>query len=166
MSLKTLIEDNRSAIDANPANAAAMFAVTGRLAGTTEVAVRARGHELTVDEPPVLGGADLGANPVEHALIALASCQAITYRFWAAQLGIELDGLDVVAEGDLDVRGFFGFDDGVRAGFTKVRLKVTPSGPESPERYRQLADAVDAHCPVHDLFSHATPIERTLAVTV
>jgi hypothetical protein len=55
MSLKTLIEDNRSAIEANPANAAAMFAVTGRLTGTTEVAVRARGHELTVDEPPVLG---------------------------------------------------------------------------------------------------------------
>jgi uncharacterized OsmC-like protein len=126
----------------------------------------ARGHELTVDEPPVLGGADLGANPVEHALIALASCQAITYRFWAAQLGIELDGLEVVAEGDLDVRGFFGFDDAVRAGFTSVRLKVTPSGPEPAERYQQLADAVDAHCPVYDIFSHATPIERTIAVAV
>ncbi len=166
MSLKTLIDDNRGAIEADPANAAAVFAVAGRLVGTTEVAVRARGHELTVDEPPVLGGTDAGANPVEHALIALASCQAVTYRFWAAQLGIELDGLEVIAEGDLDVRGFFGFDDGVRPGFTSVRLKVIPSGPESADRYQQLADAVDAHCPVYDLFSHATPIERTLAVSV
>jgi uncharacterized OsmC-like protein len=164
MSLTTLIDDSRSAIAADPANAAAAFTVTGRLVGTTEVAVRARGHALTVDEPPALGGADLGPNPVEHALIALASCQAVTYRFWAAQLGIELDGLEVVAEGDLDVRGFFGFDDGVRPGFTSVRLKVTPSGPEPAERYQQLADAVDAHCPVYDLFSHATPIERTVAV--
>jgi len=166
VSLKTLIDDNRGAIEADPANAAAVFAVAGRLVGTTEVAVRARGHEITVDEPPVLGGTDVGANPVEHALIALASCQAITYRFWAAQLGIELDGLEVIAEGDLDVRGFFGFDDSVRPGFTSVRLKVIPSGPESAQRYQQLADAVDAHCPVYDLFSHATPIERTLAVSV
>jgi uncharacterized OsmC-like protein len=166
VSLKTLIDDNRSAIEADQANAAAVFAVAGRLVGTTEVAVRARGHEITVDEPPVLGGTDVGANPVEHALIALASCQAITYRFWAAQLGIELEGLEVIAEGDLDVRGFFGFDDGVRPGFTSVRLKVIPSGPEPAERYQQLADAVDANCPVYDLFSHATPIERTLAVSV
>jgi uncharacterized OsmC-like protein len=165
MSLKKLIEDTRSAIDANPANAAAAFAVTGQLVGTTEVAVRARGHQLTVDEPPALGGADLGANPVELALGALASCQAITYRFWAAKLGIELDSVDVVAEGDLDVRGFFGFEDGVRPGFTAVRLKVTPVGPEPAARYLQLADAVDAHCPVRDLFSDATPIERTIAVT-
>jgi uncharacterized OsmC-like protein len=164
MSLVTLIDNSRDAIEADPANAAAAFAATGRLVGTTEIAVRARGHELTVDEPPALGGTDLGATPVEHALIALASCQAVTYRFWAAQLGIELDGLEVVAEGDLDVRGFFGFDDGVRPGFTSVRLKVIPSGPEPTERYQQLADAVDAHCPVYDLFSHATPIERTITV--
>jgi uncharacterized OsmC-like protein len=164
MSLKKLIDDSRSAIAADPAQANAAFSVTGQLVGTTEVAVRARGHELTVDEPPALGGADLGANPVEHALIALASCQAITYRFWAAELGIELDSVDVTAEGDLDVRGFFGIDESVRPGFTAVRLKVTPSGPEPAERYQQLADAVDQHCPVLDLFSHATPVERTVAV--
>jgi putative redox protein len=165
MSLKTLIEDSRSAIDADPANAAAAFKATGQLVGTTEVAVRAGSKTLTVDEPPALGGTDLGANPVEHALIALASCQAITYRFWAAQLGIELDSVEVTAEGDLDVRGFFGFDDAVRPGFTAVRLKVTPIGPESAARYQRLADAVDEHCPVLDLFSNATPVERAIAVT-
>ncbi len=130
----------------------------------TEVATRARHHAHTVDEPAALGGEDAGANPLEHALIALASCQAITYRFWAAKLGIELEGIEIVAEGDLDVRGFFGFDDGVRPGFTAVRLQVTAIGPESSERYQELADAVDAHCPVYDLFSHPTPIERTIAV--
>ena len=71
----------------------------------------------------------------------------------------------MVAEGDLDVRGFFGFDNSVRPGFTAVRLKVTPIGPETAERYQQLADAVDIHCPVYDLFSNATPVSRTMAVT-
>ena len=164
MALNTLIEASRTAIEADPAKADVSFTTTGRLVGTTEVALRARNHTLTVDEPAALGGADLGANPVEHALIALASCQAITYRFWAAKLGIELDSVEVSAEGDLDLRGFLGFDESIRPGFTAVRLKITPIGPESAERYQELADAVDQHCPVLDLFSNDTPVERTIAV--
>lgn len=50
------------------------------------------------------------------------------------------------------------------SGIAAVSLKVTPTGPESAERYQQLADAVDTHCPVYDIFSHPTPIERTIAV--
>jgi uncharacterized OsmC-like protein len=164
MSLKPLIDASIDAITADPANGRFSFTVDGELTGPTEVALRARGHETTVDEPPVLGGSDRGANPVEHALIALASCLAISYRFWAAKLDIELEGVDVVTEGDLDLRGFLGLDDGVRAGFTGVRIKVTPIGAESPERYQELANAVDAHCPVLDLFSHETPVDRSLAV--
>ena len=52
----------------------------------------------------------------------------------------------------------------MRPGFTGIRLEVTPLGPESPERYQELADAVDAHCPVLDLFTNATPVERRIAV--
>lgn len=164
MPLETLIDDNRRAIEADPIKARAAFSVRGDLVGLTEVDLTAREHSVKVDEPPPLGGQDLGANPVEHALIALVSCQAITYRFWAAQLGIELEGLEISAEGDLDVRGFFGFDESVRPGFTAVRIEVTPTGPETAERYQQLAEAVDAHCPVLDLFTNATPVERRIAV--
>jgi uncharacterized OsmC-like protein len=166
MSLQTLIDDNQRAIEAEPIKAKAVFSVRGDLVGLTEVDLSARQHSVKVDEPPALGGQDAGANPVEYALIALASCQAITYRFWAAKLGIELAGLEVTAEGDLDVRGFFGFDEATRPGFTAVRLEITPSGPESAERYQELAEAVDAHCPVLDLFSNQTPVERRIAVTV
>ena len=134
MSLQTLIDDNRRAIDADPIKAKAVFSVKGDLIGLTEVELTSRQHSVRVDEPPPLGGQDLGANPVEHALIALASCQAITYRFWAAKLEIELDGLEVTAEGDLDVRGFFGFDDSVRAGFTAVRLEIHGAPPRPGER--------------------------------
>ena len=164
MSLETLINENRRAIETEPVKARAVFSVRGDLVGLTEVDLVARHHSVKVDEPDVLGGQDLGANLVEHALIALASCQAITYRFWAAKLGIELEGLEITAEGDLDVRGFFGFDDGVRPGFTGVRLEITPAGPETAARYQELADAVDAHCPVLDLFTNETPVERRIAV--
>ena len=91
---------------------------------------------------------------MQYALASLGSCQAITYQFWAEQLGIGFDTLSVRVEGDLDIRGFFGFDDSVRPGFSAVRLEVTVTGPESPERYEELAAAVDEHCPVLDLFAN------------
>lgn len=164
MSIAAVIETTREAIEAEPTRARAQFRVEGDLVGPTEVELRAGRHAVTVDEPASLGGRNVGANPVEHALVALGSCQAVTYRFWAEKLGIELTALEVTVEGDLDVRGFFGFHDGVRPGFTAVRVEVSPKGPEAPERYEELAEAVDRHCPVLDLFANPTPVERRVAV--
>ncbi|ADB50910.1 OsmC family protein [Conexibacter woesei] len=164
MSLPAALDTLTAAVDADAANAQVGFRVTGSLTGPTKVALRSGRHAVTVDEPPALGGADAGASPVEHALIALASCHAIAYRVWATKLGLELDDVEVRAEGELDLRGFLGLDTSVRAGFTDVRIVVTPKGPEPAERYRELAEAVDQHCPVLDLFSNATPVERELAI--
>ena len=163
MSLSTLIAATRKAVADDPANAQALFTAAGTLVGVTEVDVRTGAHSFKVDEPPALGGADVAANPVQYALASLGSCQAITYQFWAEQLGIGFDTLSVRVEGDLDIRGFFGFDDRVRPGFSAVRLEVTVTGPESPERYQDLAAAVDQHCPVLDLFANPVPVTRTLA---
>jgi putative redox protein len=44
-----------------------------------------------------------------------------------------------------------------------VRLAVTVTGPESDERYAELAAAVDEHCPVLDLFTNPVPVSRTIA---
>ena len=164
MSITAAIEANEQAIATEPGRARVVFRTEGTLVGPTHVELKARDHAIEVDEPEVLAGGDEHANPVEYALGALASCQAITYRFWASKLGIRLDGLEVAAEGDLDLHGFFGLDGETRPGFTGIRLDVTPFGPESAERYRELADAVDAHCPVLDLFVNPTEVERRLAV--
>jgi hypothetical protein len=51
----------------------------------------------------------------------------------------------------------------VRAGFSAVRLAITVTGPESPERYEELRAAVDAHCPVLDLFVDPTPVTISIA---
>jgi uncharacterized OsmC-like protein len=163
MSLTTLIADTRKAVTEDPSNAQALFSAQGTLVGITEVDVRTGSHTFKVDEPPALGGGDAAANPVQYALASLGSCQAITYRFWAEQLGITFDSLSVRVEGDLDIRGFLGFDDTVRPGLTAVRVHVTVNGPESTERYQQLADAVDEHCPVLDLFRNPVPVTRSVA---
>jgi uncharacterized OsmC-like protein len=163
VSLSTLIADTRKVIDTDAASAQAAFSAEGTLVGVTEVDVKTGIHTFKVDEPPALGGADAAANPVQYALASLGSCQAITYRFWAEQLGIAVDSVTVRAEGDLDLRGFFGVDETVRPGLTAIRLDVSVTGPESPERYQELAAAVDEHCPVLDLFRNPVPVTRTLA---
>jgi uncharacterized OsmC-like protein len=165
VSLSTFVADTRKAVADDLANAQAVSAAHETSAGVIEVDVRAGSHTFTVDEPPALGGVDAAANPMRYALAALGSCQAITYRFWAEQLGIAFDSLTVRVEGDLDIRGFFGFDDTERPGFAGIQVEVTVTGPEAPGRYRELAAAVDEHCPVLDLFRNPVPVIRTLWLT-
>ena len=162
MSLDTLIAETRQAITEDASKAQAAFTAEGTLVGVTEVDIRTGAHTFKVDEPPALGGADIAANPVQYALASLGSCQAITNRLWAEHLGIELDSLTVRVAGDLDLRGFFGTDDSVRPGFTAVRVEVAVAGPETAERYAELAAAVDEHCPVLDLFRNPVPVSRTI----
>jgi uncharacterized OsmC-like protein len=167
MSLAPLVRETKAVFSSDPAKAKATFTADNQLVGTTEVSVRVgSGHRFTVDEPAALGGADKAANPVEYALASLGSCQAITYRVWAAQLGVRLDKVEVDVDGDIDLRGFFGVDDRVRAGFNAVHIRVALSGPETEARYQELAAAVDAHCPVLDLFRHPVPVDRTLVSAV
>jgi uncharacterized OsmC-like protein len=163
----TALNDIMTATEAAVADdvdkALVVFRVDG--VGVRQVAteVRIGDHRVTIDEPPTLGGENTDPNPVETVLAGLLSCQVVTYRFWAAKLGIPLDRVQIEAEGDLDVRGFFGFDDAVRPGFGEIRVKVTLFGPDGPERYRELQDVVDRHCPVLDLISNPTSVVTTLA---
>src|SRR6201982_3611666 len=112
MSFTDLVQATKTALSSNPAQARAKFEAHRDLIGPCEVAVTVgSGHKFTVDEPETLGGANAAANPVEYALAALGSCQAITYRVWAAQLGVKLDKVDIGIDGDIDLRGFLGIDD-------------------------------------------------------
>jgi uncharacterized OsmC-like protein len=161
VTLSTLIADTRKALSGDPARGQAAFSAHSTLTGTTRVEVRTGKHTFIVDEPRSLGGGGTAANPVQYALASLGSCQAITYRFWAEHLGIRFDTLTVQVEGDLDLRGFLGVDDAVRPGVKGVRIQVGITGPESAERYQELAAAVDEHCPVLDLFKNPVPVSRT-----
>lgn len=150
-------------ITEDTANAALTYRADGDGVGPVATRIRAGKHQFTVDEPAGLAGDDVAASPVEYALAALISCQVVVYRLYAHQLGIAFNEINIAAEGDLDVRGLFGADTSVRPGFSRIRLNVSITGPETQERYEQLRDAVDAHCPVLDLFAHPTPVSVEIA---
>lgn len=160
--LAGIVSATAEAAAADPTKARALFRATGEGADGVRTDMRIGAHQVTVDEPPALGGADAAPNPVEFALASLLSCQVVTYRFWAAKLGIPLTDVAVEVEGDLDVRGFFGIDDAVRPGLGEVRMVVRLDGPASDADYQRLKSAVDEHCPVLDLFRNPTPVTARL----
>ena len=149
-------------ITADVAAANLTYRVRGSGEGSVATAIVAGKHRFLVDEPAALAGDDVAASPVEYALGALISCQVVVYRLYAQALGIQVDDIDIAAEGDLDARTLFGIEGGPRAGFTDIRLAITITGPETQERYDDLRAAVEAHCPVLDLFVNATPVRATV----
>ncbi|WP_138945374.1 OsmC family protein [Plantibacter sp. M259] len=146
-----------------PSSAALTYRVSGSGEGSVASEITAGRHRFLVDEPAALAGDDVAASPVEFALGALISCQIVVYRLYASALGIQVDDISVDAEGDLDVRNLFGITDEIRAGFSTIRLNISISGPETEDRYQELRAAVDAHCPVLDLFQNPTPVEISVS---
>ena len=119
-----------------------------------------REFNLTIDEPPVIGGTDTGPTPVELVLAALGSCQEIVYATYARIHNIPIDAVRVKAEGRVDLRGFFGVSD-VPAGFQDVAFTVEVDSPASPEVIAELVAEVNARCPVLDILRSPVPVAGT-----
>ena len=162
MALKDIIVETQTDLLANPDHAIATFSVDSRQVEGLRSETKIRQFNVTVDEPPNLGGTDTGPNPVEFVLAALATCQEITYRAYATALGIPLESVSVTLEGSLDLRGFFAVKDGVRAGFNDVRGVVNLKSSAPDAELAKLKDVVDAHCPVLDILRAPVPVDLML----
>ena len=155
--LGTVIEQVRTDLGNAPEPPIATFSATTSLVDEYRTKVNIREFSLDVDEPPLIGGTDTGPTPVELVLAALGTCQEIVYATYARVLDIPLDGVEVTAEGRLDLRGFFGVAD-VPAGFQDVTFTVDIASPAAPEDIARLVEAVNAHCPVLDILKQPVSV--------
>ena len=80
-------------------------------------------HAVRLDVPVTLGGRDTGPAPTEMVLLALAACVGGTLVDGAALEGIDIGGLEVTVDGELDLRGAFGVD-GARPGLSGVTVTL------------------------------------------
>jgi len=113
--------------------------VTGFYGARQEIAHK-QTFTMDADEPAILAGNDEGANPVEHLLHALASCLTTSMVAHAAVRGIEIEELESMLEGDIDLRGFLGLDMTVPKGYTEIRATFrVKARPEDLDRIRELA---------------------------
>ncbi|MDF1750311.1 MAG: OsmC family protein [Alphaproteobacteria bacterium] len=156
--LAVIFDQLAETIDREPGKAIAHFDVQSRQIKGLHSEVETRDFMLTVDEPKSLGGQNLGPNPVELVLAAIASCQEITYRLYADRLGIPLDGVSVAVKGDIDLRGLFALDPGIRPGLRGLDIQVELDSTAPAAELDRLKRTVDAHCPVLDIIRNATPV--------
>ena len=84
-----------------------------------------------------VGGIGTAACSGDLLLGALAACAQITCQMVATALGIATQRIEVVVEGDLDLRGTLGMAKDVPVGFENIRVRFTIEAPEATEE--QLA---------------------------
>ncbi len=112
-------------------------------------------------EPPILLGANEGANPVEYILHGLAGCMTTTLVLHAAANGIPLERVSSRLEGDLDVQGFLGLDDSVRNGYQDIRVSFQIEGSLTEDEKAKLESFVKKS-PVFDIVTNKVPVKVNL----
>lgn len=134
------------------------FKVEGEAQTTARFQANARQFNLVIDEPPALGGEDLGANPVEFLLASYAGCINVVAHLTARELGIHLRSLRIEVGGNINPARLMGHSDAERAGFKQIDVKFTPDTDASPELTEKWLKEIKSRCPVNDNLSSPTPL--------
>ena len=135
--------------------------VDGFMIGGTTVP---RHFSIDIDEPFELGGSNAYANPQEYLLAALNACMIVGYTALCALQGITLQKLEITTEGDIDLRGFFGLDPAIAAGYPELSTRVVIAGDGTKEQFRKIHELVLATSPNFYNVSRAVPVAPTLII--
>ena len=92
-------------------------------------------HTLVSDEPPAFGGADAGPTPIELLLAALAACETMTARMYAARKGWDLREIRIRLRGH-DEQGTF-----------VIERQVDMDGELTSEQQARIVE-IAGRCPV------------------
>ena len=136
-SFKEKVEEFRSSYRSDADRAKVQYRSVSALVDGLQCVAQTRNFSLTIDEREALGGS---ASPA----VTLTAGQT--------------DGIVVEVTGDIDLCGFLDVDDEARPGYSNITADVIIDSPASEQDIQRLKDAVDAHCPVFDILSNATPV--------
>ena len=115
-----------------------------------------RPFEFMSDEPHELCGTNTAPNPQELLLGALNACMTVGYVAGASLMGVELESLRIESEGNIDLRGFLGFEQ-VPAGYDEIRYTIRLKGNGTPEQMKKIHEMVVATSP--NRFNLSKPIK-------
>lgn len=113
---------------------------------------------IQTDEPPVLLGKNSGPCPVELALCALASCMTSSLVFYSTLRNIQLEKVNALIEGDIDLHGFLGLSPKVRSGFEIIRMQLQIQTKAPRKTILEICHLVQQQSPVLNMFTIPVPI--------
>jgi len=112
-----------------------------------------------------VGGPGTAACSGDLLLGALAACAQITCQMVAAAMGIHTERIEVVVEGDLDLRGTLGIDREAPVGFSAIRTRFEIDAPGAdPAELASLHEKAERYCTVLQTLRESPPIETELVI--
>ena len=118
------------------------------------------GRSIVTDMTEGIGGGNSAPSPGWLLRAANASCIATLIAMRAAELGVRLDGLEVVVDSESDDAGILDVDAGTPAGPLSMRVVVRVAGASAPDdEVREVINWGVAHCPVCDAIKRVVPVE-------
>jgi uncharacterized OsmC-like protein len=107
-----------------------------------------------------VGGPGTAACSGDLLLGALAACAQITCQMVATAMGIATERIEVVVEGDLDLRGTLGVSRDAPVGFESIRLRFEIDAPEATmEQLEALVEKTERYCTVLQTLKQPPAIE-------
>jgi uncharacterized OsmC-like protein len=99
-------------------------------------------------------------------LAALAACQETTIRMVAANMGIDLEELEVKVEADWDARGTLALP-GAPIGLVAIRCltRATVRGDTRGDRSERFLRSAEKYCVVLDTLRNGVPVDSKFEVT-
>lgn len=131
--------------------------------GACKTHTRSKPHVFVKDEPQILLGNDIGANPVEYLLAGLAGCITTSLVCHAAARGVKIDSIESTLEGDIDLQGLLQIDKSVNPGYQGINISFKIESDASEEVLQELIELAKNVSPVANTVSRPTPINVSLA---
>jgi uncharacterized OsmC-like protein len=115
-----------------------------------------------IDEPPVLCGQNINANPVEFLLAALSGCMTTSLVAHAAARGIKVKKVASRYEGELDLQGFLGISEEVPVGYKNIRVFFNIEGDLTQDQKHELVEMAKKYSPVYNTIAKPVTVSVEL----
>lgn len=109
----------------------------------------------TGDAEFVVGG---DINPIQYFLGSVLGCLNSTGTMVAHEMGIDIEGLEMSVEGDVDYSSYKGEETDARPGVQELRISLSVPGDVDDATLEEWLSRVEARCPVTDNVGNETPI--------
>lgn len=119
-------------------------------------------HDFIIDQPKQGGGNDLGPNPMEIFLSSLPACICAIGRIVSNQKRLNVRGIHVSLEADIDKSFLLGQTTEGRAGFTEIRTFVDIDADMTQEEKEEFLHEIERRCPIADNMINTTNVKSVV----
>ena len=123
------------------------FKLKGDCTSHSRTVVRARAHELVIDEPEIRGGSDTGATPLETMLSSYLACLNVISHLIAREMEVELDDMSFALDATFDTRGFSSVEP-TDLPFPELDLTVNVTTAADDAALEKLKADLSLRCPM------------------